>query len=1105
MKRFFIYCIVIIGTLFVGLAFYMFAKNNEVIDCSVPQGQTIYLNVGESMDVPINHTKKDKRTTIETKSDNSNVASINAETGKIEAKAGGTATIIITPSNSNFGPFTFTLRIGDGTNDNPYFISNAEQMLRIGAMNSLWTLSDSYEVVANIDLKEVWVDGEAEDWKPIGDETNHFSGNFNGGTKTISNIVIGEGCSSNYVGLFGYVESGAVIEKVTLINPQIKVSGKNVGAIAGYSEGSITRCRVVGGEVSSSNSEADSYVGGIAGVSTRGQVENEIAMCHVDGTVLNSGNVVAGVAGKFAAGVIANCKVTATIANNTDIKPIYAGGLVGEIQAKMLTQNVGGTSSFIYNSLIQTNLVAPIFGKESETYFAANEDVMIAKDELTGDAQTNYVGNLFYSDNLESTKANKLTRQQLEVQDSYKYTNECSKTVSWDFSGTWSFDGKSETDSVGPYIVQDGVGQTIKPLRNGAEISQANVLDLIGKLMVAGTNDANSSVLGYTYVITEDIEIDVKETFANGWTPIGNVQRPFGGTIYGQNGAKLTLKNVNIPMSNIIAYKKTDKSSAEKTAGIFGCTSNSASISDIVVANMIIYSDETTYSGSIVGKNYGTLKNSAVYGLSIKNGCYVGGIAGFNAGEISICSVMPNDEEKYGVFQEKVEGQKNLKDVETEVVGNGPSIKYVGGIVGFNAKTIYCCKADIAVSGTSSGSGNYVGGIAGNNATGASVDLCAKIGGNTQAGGNSLRLGGVVGINNGSITRSYSELSAVTAAKNYNSFVGGIVGENQQGKISSSYFQGSIEGYYVGGIVGKTYGGNIEKSYSNASILASNQIGGLSYLCQGEIKNCYFEATNQIQFADGDKANNCFAGLSVELPAGGNIENCYISTSQGVSSSGTNHLDINTEIRSHIASFWNGLSGAKYGSINNNVINDNGISIDWWERNIRKNLWSSKSWGWAWGDDGWDFRTVTISGEGALDGSTISYFTSECKFDSTIWDFSGKTPKLLNLNISGEIEDEFVDPAINFALAEGNAENISLNENKLKLTGFAESAKITLDVTTENTEEIPSASRIEGDCVEVSAIVEGKLEITVKSVGNAKIQLALTDGTKVEIEIEIVV
>ena len=501
MKRFFMYCIVIIGTLFVGLSFYMFAKNNEVIDCTVPQGETVYLNVGESFDIPINHTKPNKRTTIETKSDNSNVAAINAESGKIEAKAGGTATINITPSNKNFGPFVFTVRIGDGSTDNPYFISSAEQMLRIGAMDTLWTLGDSYEVVSNIDFKETWVDGKATSWKPIGDRDNHFTGNFNGGTKTISNLIIDETCTSDYVGLFGYVESGAKIEKVTLVNPQIKVTGKNVGSIAGYSESAITRCKVVNGVVSSSNTSADAYVGGIVGVATRTQTENEIAMCQIENVALNSGNVVGGIAGKFESGVIANCKVGATIANNKDVKPNYAGGLVGEISAKNFTQNVGTAKTFTYNSLIQTNLVIATFGKDGEAYNATNNNILIANDSLSGDSATEYVGNVFYSDAFDSTNATKFTRQEIDDQNKYQYTNKYSKVVSWDFSGTWSFDGKTETDSMGPYIVQDGVGQTIRPLRNGTEINKANAADVIGQLMEAGKSDSTSSVLNYTLML----------------------------------------------------------------------------------------------------------------------------------------------------------------------------------------------------------------------------------------------------------------------------------------------------------------------------------------------------------------------------------------------------------------------------------------------------------------------------------------------------------------------------------------------------------------------------------------------------------------------------
>lgn len=1100
MKRFFMYCIVIIGTVFVGLAFYMFAKNNEVIDCTIPQGETIYLNVGESLDIPISHTKKDKRTTIETTSDNSNIASINAASNKIEAKAGGTATIVITPSNEDFGPFTFTLRVGDGSNDNPYFISNAEQMLRIGVMDSLWTLNDSYEVVSNIDFAETWTDGVATSWTPIGDADHHFTGNFNGGTKTISNLVIDETCESNYVGLFGYVEDGAKIEKIRLANPKISVSGKNVGAIAGFCEGIITRCFVVGGEISSSNSESDAYVGGIVGVSSRKQSENEISMCHVDGTTLNSANIVAGLAGKFVSGVISNCKVNATLANNKNMKPQSAGGLVGKIEAKSLNQNVNGMKSFTYNTLIQTNFVAPIFGKDGEEYNAANINVLAAVDGLSGDMETEYVGNIFYSDSFESTKTTKLTRQEVEDQSNFKYTNAYSKVISWDFVGTWSFEEKTENDSIGPYIVQDGMGQTVRPLRNGAEVNNSNVVDIIGQLMTAGTNDANKRMLDYTYVITEDIEIDVAKSFSQGWTPIGNVQRPFAGMIYGQNGAKITLKNVKIPKSNIIAYK-VDSTRNEKTAGIFGCTSSTALISDIIVANMIIDSDETSYAGAIIGKNFGKLSNASVVGLNIKNGKYVGGIAGYNYGEISTCSVETSDESKYGSFEEILEGQEQATSVETKVVANGSSTKYVGGIVGNNVGTIYGCKADISVVGTSTNDTSYVGGVVGYNAQNAQVDLCAKIGGEIQAGGSSLRLGGVVGINKGTISRSYSALSAVTAAKNNSSYVGGVAGENQQGTITSSYFDGSIEGYYVGGIVGRVYGGLIEKSYSSASILASNKIGGLSYLCEGTIKNCYFEAAGQVQFSSGKDSDNVFSGLAVSFPEGGLIENCYVSTKDGISTNGSVNLDVNGTDSGRsffVGKFWKDwILNKNNGTLKYNVINIHGVSYSTGDKIVNNMAMT-------WGNDSLKFYSVNISGDGLLDASTASYFTSDCKFDSTIWDFSGTTPKLFGLELSDEMDEEFSESSIDVALSQDVASNVTLTGNSIKFANFVEPSTITLDVTTENTDEIPNATLIEGDCVEVGAVAGGKLSITVKALGNAKIQLTLTDGTILELSIEIV-
>ncbi|MCF7805122.1 MAG: T9SS type A sorting domain-containing protein [Candidatus Marinimicrobia bacterium] len=80
-------------------------------------------------------------------------------------------------------------------------------------------------------------------------------------------------------------------------------------------------------------------------------------------------------------------------------------------------------------------------------------------------------------------------------------------------------------------------------------------------------------------------------------------------------------------------------------------------------------------------------------------------------------------------------------------------------------------------------------------------------------------------------------------------YVGGLVGRQDGGTVSSSYTSGSVHGedhgydfygLYVGGIIGDSNGGTISNSYSTASVSGYGSIGGLlgnnSY---GTISKCY--------------------------------------------------------------------------------------------------------------------------------------------------------------------------------------------------------------------------------------------------------------------------
>lgn len=99
---------------------------------------------------------------------------------------------------------------------------------------------------------------------PILTGTKAFTGSFDGGSFTISNLKIN---SDEFpaMGLFGYVASGAVLKNINLKDVEITSTYDPetacVGALAGYNAGTIQNCTVSGivsGIVGSS-------IGGIAG------------------------------------------------------------------------------------------------------------------------------------------------------------------------------------------------------------------------------------------------------------------------------------------------------------------------------------------------------------------------------------------------------------------------------------------------------------------------------------------------------------------------------------------------------------------------------------------------------------------------------------------------------------------------------------------------------------------------------------------------------------------------------------------------------------------------------------------------------------------------
>ncbi|MDR1912447.1 MAG: hypothetical protein LBQ52_08910, partial [Helicobacteraceae bacterium] len=123
-------------------------------------------------------------------------------------------------------------------NVNFYAVQNVKEIRTEAELNSIRSApSGKYILLNNIELtsETLGADG-GEGWNPIGNNSNRFTGTFNGNGHTVRNLWI-DRPSIIGVGLFGYINNGAKIRNlgVEIDNSKDGVKGQRfVGAIAGY-------------------------------------------------------------------------------------------------------------------------------------------------------------------------------------------------------------------------------------------------------------------------------------------------------------------------------------------------------------------------------------------------------------------------------------------------------------------------------------------------------------------------------------------------------------------------------------------------------------------------------------------------------------------------------------------------------------------------------------------------------------------------------------------------------------------------------------------------------------------------------------------------------
>ncbi len=334
---------------------------------------------------------------------------------------------------------------------------------------------------------------------------------------------------------------------------------------------------------------------------------------------------------------------------------------------------------------------------------------------------------------------------------------------------------------------------------------------------------ANATTLGYNYVLGNDISLACYD-----WTPIGdyktNATLLFTGTF---NGAGYTVSDMHIDAA------------AADYRGFFGWINSQGVVSNLKLERVSVYGG--AYVGALAGAASGIIKNSQIVSGSVRAGGHITATVG-------------------GAIGMLLGGRVQFLHSAASVTSDQGY--YTGGLIGIMAGTVVGTHHDVLLASSATGAvvaaSDFVGGLVGTVNT-AGVISRSKATGNVTATGYN-KVGGLVGINQGTISRSFAT-GTVTGADR----VGGLVGSNTGGMIANSYSTGAVTGdTNVGGFVGyaeqSAYFTSINHSYSTGLVTAtSTPVGGFigdSNGLTGIATQDYWDVTTSGYGANASTANS---------------------------------------------------------------------------------------------------------------------------------------------------------------------------------------------------------------------------------------------------------
>lgn len=828
MKKFLAYLLVIVVTVSLGFAVFYLVNDNEVISLSTT---SLYKDAGSTFELSLDMKKNNSYTTIEVMSSDEEVIEItdkDINVGKgvakatFVAKAGGVARVNFRTNNSKFRNLYCDITIGDGSKENPYYISTPAQLNQIGKTleegENPYTLNSCYEIVANLDMSEV-----GENWTPIGNEANPFTGTINGNGYAIYNLNISNSPSNN-LGLISNIGLGGSVSNIKFDNVKIVAGAatQNIGCVAGVNNGSIERIEVKNLVVE--NSYENVNIGGIAGqnlsqINTVSTVNARISRCSANidvygakgegDTKTNVKGFVGGITAKNIGGTIINCYTKGNVKAGENV--VAYGGIVG--QNKYLL-NTGLASQYSGNIGARVKDCYTIVNCEVSQYDPSqNIGALIGIDEDL-DNVNSLVG-LFYLDTCvtseffgigqtasdEALVITRLTADKMKDLSNYlsyvekvpyveagevKYKN--GNNVYWD-SQIWNV-VNNENDG---YPILNYSAMQVNDNFPGEE----------GEILVGTAEQLNHQLLNNldgSFVIDRDYDFSDYE-----WIPVGTYEKPFQGSL-------VSAYNEAEGRYFKIVGLRTAQSVENNHAGMFGAIGENAIVKNVVLEDVAISHESYAVAGAITAYNSwkngngGTIENCVVRNGVVSAKTMVGGIAGYNGGNIQECLVVGTNY----MAEDLV-----VREASMLISVTSTEKSWVGGIAGVNNSTI-------------NGGNNYskVSGL-----------ITIKAADNAKQ----VMIGGIAGENDGDIKYAKVEINTnynnvnygIITANNTQSYTGGIAGYStavvDNVSVSARIAVSSSDNTYVGGVVGYVHANNESSNVyniSNAYVYNSNIYGG---------------------------------------------------------------------------------------------------------------------------------------------------------------------------------------------------------------------------------------------------------------------------------------